>query len=109
MKKRYAVCYYNNEKRLNDPEWMKHRANRLVTFIYDNQDMFDIKYISHSDDKNRAWILLDTKELNKAKECFSHEKSDEVIEYIDICNDYDKWKTSCECCDTITINAIPYT
>ena len=110
MKKRYAVGYYNHKERLEEEGWWNNCQNRLVTYIYDNQDMFDIRYISHSEDGNRAWILLDTKELNKAKEYFTHsEDVTDTLEWIDACNDYDKWKTSCVCCDTITINAIPYT
>lgn len=110
LKRRYAVGYYNHQKRLEEEGWYNSCQNRLVTYIYDNQDMFNIKYISHSEDGNRAWILLDTKELNKAKEYFTHsEDVTDTLEWIDACNDYDKWKTSCVCCDTITINAIPYT
>lgn len=109
MKQRYAVGYYNNEERLNDPEWMESPHCRLVTFIYDNQDMFNIRYITHSEDKNRAWIVLDTKELLKAKKHFSSEETTKINDFIDLCQEYDKWQTSCDCCDSITLNTLPYT
>ena len=108
-KKRYAVGFYDADKRANDAEWMKIAGNRLVAYIYDEQENFNIRYKYSAEDGNRTWFILEPKELLKAKECFSHEGTDEVIEWIDICNDYDKWKTSCECCDTISINTIPYT
>ena len=68
LKRRYAVGYYNHKERLEEEGWWNNCQNRLVTYIYDNQDMFDIRYISHSEDGNRTWILLDTKELNKVVE-----------------------------------------
>ena len=36
-KKRYAVGYYNESERRDDPEWSDNRCNRLVNYIYDNQ------------------------------------------------------------------------
>lgn len=108
-KKRYAVGFYDADKRANDAEWMKIAGNRLVAYIYDEQENFNIKYKCSDKEGNRTWFILEPKELLKAKECFSHESTNEVIELIDICNDYDKWKTSCTCCDTISINTIPYT
>ena len=108
-KKRYAVGFYNAEERVNNPEWMKNAGNRLMAYIYDEQESFNIRYKYSAEDGNRTWFILEPKELLKAKECFSHESTNEVIEWIDICNDYDKWKTSCTCCDSISINTIPYT
>ena len=108
-KKRYAVGFYNAEERVNNPEWMKSAGNRLMAYIYDEQESFNIRYKYSAEDGNRTWFILEPKELLKAKECFSHESTNEVIEWIDICNDYDKWKTSCTCCDSISINTIPYT
>lgn len=108
-KKRYAVGFYNAMERISNPKWMKNKCNRLVTFIYDNQDMFDIRYICHDKEGNRAWFIIDTKELLKAKEGFMHEDSTEVLEWIDICVNYDAWKTSCTCCDSISLNTLPYT
>ena len=46
-KKRYAVGCYIGAERTNNPEWIKNKCNRLVAFIYDNQDMFDIRYMCH--------------------------------------------------------------
>lgn len=108
-KKRYAVGFYNAEERVNNPEWMKNAGNRLMAYIYDEQESFNIRYKYSAEDGNRTWFILEPKELLKAKEYFSHESTNEVIEWIDICNDYDKWKTSCTCCDSISINTIPYT
>lgn len=108
-KKRYAVGFYNAEERVNNPEWMKSAGNRLMAYIYDEQEFFNIKYKCSDKEGNRTWFILDPQELLKAKECFSHEETSEVIELIDICNNYDKWKTSCTCCDSISINTIPYT
>lgn len=109
MKQRYAVGYYNNNDRVNNPDWMESPHCRLVTFIYDNQDMFNIRYIAHDKEGNRAWILIDTKELLKAKDAFNHEDTTEVNDFIDLCQEYDKWQTACTCCDSITLNTIPYT
>lgn len=108
-KKRYAVAFYNNKERMENPEWMKNPQNRLVAYIYDEQEMFDIKYKRSDKEGNRTWFIIAPEELNKAKECFSHEETTEVIDWIDTCNDYNKWKTSCLYCDSININAIPYT
>lgn len=106
-KKRYAIGFYNNEERINSSEWAEYAGNRLITYVYDNQDKFNMRYKSSDEEGNRTWFILEPKELEKAKEYFAEDK--EVIERIDTCNDYDKWKTSCECCDSISINMIPYT
>lgn len=108
-KKRYAVGFYNNKERHNNPEWMKQAGNRLVAYIHDEQETFNIRYKCDDEDGDRVWFVIDPKELNKAKEYFINEETDEVVELIDICNNYDKWKTSCTCCDSISINVIPYT
>ena len=106
-KKRYAVGIYSKEKRENDSEWAEGCGNKIMTYIYDNQSEFNIRYQCSDKEENRTWFILEPKELNKAKEYFA--KDNEVLEYIDICNDYDRWKTSCECCNSISINIIPYT
>lgn len=108
-KKRYAVGFYSKEERANSPEWIKGKGNRLVTFLYDNIDLFNVRYMCHDKEEERAWIILDTQELAKAKEYFEHKNDTEVLEWIDICLEYDKWKTNCSCCDSISINTIPYT
>lgn len=109
MKKRYGVGFYDIKKRKEDAEWMKIGQNRLIAFIFDNEEMFDIKYKSYDESRDRAWVVLDVKELEKAKECFKNEDTTEVVEWIDKCLDYDIWQTACICCDSISINTIPYT
>lgn len=104
--KRYAVGYYNHEERVdNSSNWNKYAENRLVNHIYDNKSEFNMRYKSF--DKDKMWFMISPEELNIAKEYFTNDK--DVLELIDLCNDYDKWKTSCECCDSISINTLPYT
>ena len=43
-KKRYAVGFYNGSERRDDPEWTDNKCNRLVNYIYDNQELFNIRY-----------------------------------------------------------------
>ena len=109
-KKRYAVGCYNHQKRMEEEGWWNSAQNRLVTYIYDNEDLFDIRYKTTDQEGNRTWYIIDPKELNKAKEYFTiSEDVADTLEWIDTCNDYDKWKSSCNCCDSISINTIPYT
>ena len=106
--KRYAVGYYNHEERVdNSSNWNKYAENRLVNYIYDNKSEFNMRYKSFDKDKNEMLFIISPEELNKAKEHFVNDK--EVLEFIDLCNDYDRWKTSCNCCDSISINTISYT
>ena len=53
-KKRYAVGYYNESERRDDPEWTDNRCNRLVNYIYDNQELFNIRYKTSDESGNRT-------------------------------------------------------
>lgn len=108
-KKRYAVGFYNESERRDDPEWTDNRCNRLVNYIYDNQELFNIRYKTSDESGNRTWFIFEPDELNKARDHFNNNNDTDVLEWIDICTDYDKWQTSCMYCDSISINTIPYT
>ena len=102
MEKRYAVGYYSKEEAMKQ-EWMNISKNRLAAFIYDNQDMFKIKYKAINKGDGSVIFLIDIKEIEKAKECFIKEDTRDVIDLIDMYLNYDE-DLQCDNCDNIIIN-----
>lgn len=113
-KERYCVGFYELEERLcNEEMYFNMSGNVLVSYIMDNMELFDIRNFTNKiQEVGLAWIILKTSELEKIKpllENYRYDNKQEILDFIDDCMNYDLWQTACECCDTININALPYT
>jgi hypothetical protein len=100
---RYATGLYRPDMDMMQP------ANRLVAYIVNSREDFNLRRLDLGTEESdkRIWITLRTDEILKAKEAFKNDV--DVLEFIDLTQDYDKWKTACVCCNTITLNVMPYT
>lgn len=113
-KKRYCVGFYELEERTgNEESYFSSRGNVLVSYIIDNIELFNIRnFTDKIESSGLAWITLKTSELEKIKPLlkdYKYNNKQEILDFIDICMNYDSWATACECCDTITLNTFPYT
>lgn len=113
-KERYCVGFYELEERINNEEmYFNISGNVLVSYIIDNIELFDLRNFTNKiEEIGLAWITLKTSELEKIKPLlkdYKYNNKQEILDFIDICMDYDAWATACECCDTITLNTFPYT
>lgn len=107
MIKRYAIGFFDKIDEIENPEYAKAKGNKLVSYICKNTDKFELRYICHDKEKIRTWIIIDTKELYKAKDYFKDDG--EVLKLINLANEKKLWNSACKCCGSISLNTIPYT